>query len=224
MGIPEGVSRLRKVRISIPTDLPCESFSTERLFDFVPKNHGLTEEFIYHNTNPETEQLPVYSASYEPIGYLPRDTEINGQPLTICSGEVIIIFRQGYAGQMYIPREEEFFASEHTIPIRAKPEFRDRLNQHWFVRHYEPEVLHYVTGKADSGNFSELAFRKVTILLPPKTLQDECACLYRQMDENMKQLQTTLDNLRIASLGKGERQITVRSQSLCSPRTQSPRG
>jgi len=98
---------------------------------------------------------------------------------------------------MYIPTDPEFFPSEHTIPIRVKIEFREKLNQYWFVRHYEPEVLHYVTGKADSGNFSELAFQKVTVLLPPKWWQDDCASLYDEMDNNIEKLETALGRLHI---------------------------
>ncbi|GEM_PF-4603980 len=200
MTVPDGILRLKKVRIEIPRGLRCTSHSTVDVFDFLDKNQGLTEEFIYNNTNPETAQLPVYTASYEPIGFLPRDSAAGGNPLVVCTGETIIIFRQGYAGKMYIPRETEFYASEHTIPIRVKDTFRGRLNQHWFVRHYEPEVLRYVTGKADSGNFSELAFKKVAVTLPPKTWQDECAALYLQMDDRISELQKTLNSLRIHPL------------------------
>ena len=192
IGLPDGISKLTKVRIAIPPGMLCECHSSGEVFDFLEKNQGLTEEFIYKYTNPAVDQLPVYTASYEPIGFLPKD-----MPLHISSGEVIIIFRQGYAGKMYIPRHQEFFASEHTIPIRVKPEFVDRLNQYWFVHYYEQEVLHYVTGKADSRNFSELAFEKVTVLLPPKDWQDECAQLYKQMDENILALQDTIDHLRV---------------------------
>ena len=197
MSLPPGIAKLKKVRIAIPANLNCESYTTKQLFDFLPKNHGLKEQYIYNNTNPEEEQLPVYSASYEPIGYLPKDSKVDGDNLITCSGETIIIFRQGYAGKMYIPVEPKFFPSEHTIPIRVKPEFKERLNQYWFIRHYEPEVLHYVTGKADSGNFSELAFQKVTVLLPPKKWQDGCAHLYDEMDKNMGMLESALSKLSI---------------------------
>lgn len=195
--LPKHLSDLKKIRIAIPIDMNCISATTEEVFDFLGKNQGLTEEFIYNNTILGTKQLPVYSASYDPIGYLPIDTKKNGEPLKICDGEVIIIFRQGYAGKMYIPNEVPFFASEHTIPIRVKPEFRNKVNPYWFIKYYEPEVLHYVTGKADSGNFSELAFKKIPLKLPPKPWQDKCADYYKKMDNSLNHLEQAMDDLRI---------------------------
>jgi restriction endonuclease S subunit len=196
--LPSGIAKLKKVRITIPPNLECDSHTTTEVFDFLERNSGLTEEFIYNNTSPVSNQLlPVYSASYKPIGYLPFDTVKNGKPLKVCEGNVIIIFRQGYAGKMYIPDEDRFFASEHTIPIRVKESFQSRVNINWFVKYYEPEVLRYVTGKADSGNFSELAFKKIPLLLPPRCWQDECAALYDQMDKKLKDLEMTLAELSV---------------------------
>lgn len=196
--LPEHLNNLKKIRIAIPANMECTSATTEEVFDFLAKNQGLTEEFIYNNSILNANQLPVYTASYEPIGYLPIDTKKGGEPLKVCDGEVIIIFRQGYAGKMYIPTEVPFFASEHTIPIRIKHEFRNQINPYWFIKYYEPEVLHYVTGKADSGNFSELAFKKVPLKIPPKPWQDKCAGFYRRMDNNLNQLEQVINDLSIS--------------------------
>jgi hypothetical protein len=197
MNIPPEMEKLKFARISIPVNIECENYAMGDVFDFLGKCTGLTEEFIYNNTNPQVKQYPIYTASYEPIGYLPADMAKDGERMKVCDGEVIILFRQGYAGLMYIPSETPFFASEHTIPIRPKPEFRDKLNCRWFIKYYEPEVLHYVTGKADSRNFSELAFKKIPLLLPPKTWQDECAALYEIMDKKLQSLEKTLESVSI---------------------------
>jgi hypothetical protein len=180
---PEQLEILRKYRISIPADVECTPYPAGQLFNFLDKNTGLTEEYIYNNANPLSLQLPVYTASFESIGSLPIGFIKDGKTLKVCNGEVIIIFRQGYAGLMYIPKDKMFYASEHTIPIQVKDEFKEILNQHWFTQYYQPEVMRYVTGKADSGNFSELAFKKMTFLIPERLWQDECAELYLELIE-----------------------------------------
>ena len=200
---PENLETLRKYRITIPDGMECEEFPATKLFNFLEKNNGLTEEYIYNNENPLSLQLPVYTASYEPIGQLPISFVKDGKNLKVCNGEVIIIFRQGYAGLMYIPKEKMFYASEHTIPIQVKPEYKKRLNQHWFAQYYQPEVMHFVTGKADSGNFSELAFSKMNFLIPPIGWQNECADLYVELSSQLEKIGNNISGL---SLGKPKRQ------------------
>jgi restriction endonuclease S subunit len=207
LALPRHIERFRTLRIEIPSDMECESFSMSNAFDFLEKNNGLTEEFIYNNTNPESAQYPIYTASYEPIGYLPVNTIKDGEQLKVCGEGTIIIFRQGYAGLMYIPSEVPFFASEHTIPVRPKKAFRDKLNPQWFVKYYEPEVLHYVTGKADSRNFSELAFKKIPLLLPKKSWQDECAKLYQTMDTKLLELEDAIREIPLIKREKNKRRI-----------------
>lgn len=194
---PEQLEMLKKYRISIPDDMECTPYPADQLFNFLDKNTGLTEEYIYNNANPLSLQLPVYTASYEPIGSLPMSFIKDGKQLKVCNGEVIIIFRQGYAGLMYIPKEKMFYASEHTIPIQVKPALKDVLNQHWFAQYYQPDVMHYVTGKADSGNFSELAFKKMTFLIPERSWQDECAALYVELSKELEQISGNISGLSL---------------------------
>jgi len=199
----EQLELLRKHRITIPESVKCEVYSATELFNFLGKNNGLTEEFIYNNENPLAVQLPVYTASYEPIGYIPIDSTKNGNSLKVCTGETIIIFRQGYAGLMYIPKDEMFFASEHTIPIQVKVELKHVLNQHWFAKYYQPEILHYVTGKADSGNFSALAFEKMSFLIPEREWQDETALLYLELDKELDKISNNISGLSLSKPSKG---------------------
>lgn len=194
---PEQLEILRKYRITIPDGMECEEYSAGELFNFLDKNTGLTEEYIYNNANPLSLQIPVYTASYEPIGNLPINYIKDGRPLKVCTGEVIIIFRQGYAGLMYIPKDKMFYASEHTIPIQVKDEFKDILNQHWFAQYYQPDIMHYVTGKADSGNFSELAFRKMKFLIPKRPWQDECASLYIELRSELEKISNNITGLSL---------------------------
>lgn len=194
---PQQIEALKKYRISIPEKMECEIIPATVLFNFLEKNTGLTEEYIYNNENPNTLSLPVYTASFEPIGMLPIGFKKDGRQLKVCNGEVIIIFRQGYAGQMYIPKEKMFYASEHTIPIQVKEEYSDRLNQHWFAQYYQPEVMHFVTGKADSGNFSELAFSKMEFYIPPREWQDRCAELYLALLNEIDNIKNSIETLSI---------------------------
>jgi hypothetical protein len=94
-----------------------------------------------------------------------------------------------------------FFASEHTIPIQVKEEYKNILNQRLFVQYYQPDVMHYVTGKADSGNFSELAFKKMTFIIPEKTWQDKCAGLYLEL---ITELNKITDNISRLSINKSQ--------------------
>jgi len=199
---PEQLELLKKYRITIPPSVKCVPYKASDLFDFLGKNNGLTEEYIYNNENPLTLQLPVYTASYEPIGYLPIDSSKNGEPLKKCNGEVIIIFRQGYAGSMYIPNEKMFFATEHTIPIQVKEKYKDALNQHWFAKYYQPEVMHFVTGKADSGNYSKLAFEKMTFLIPERKWQDKCAEMYLGLEAELQKVTQNISGLSVNPVKK----------------------
>jgi len=202
---PEQLELLKKYRVSIPASVKCETYPAGDLFNFLEKNNGLTEEYIYNNENPLSAlQLPVYTASFEPIGYLPFDSTKDGRPLKICNGEVIILFRQGYAGLMYIPNETMFFASEHTIPIQVKDEYKDVLNQRWFAKYYQPEVMHYVTGKADSGNFSALAFERMNFLIPERWWQDECAEMYLELEDELNKITKNISGLSISEKPKGK--------------------
>lgn len=194
---PEQLETLKKYRITIPDGMECTPYPAGELFNFLDKNTGLTEEYIYNNASPLSLQLPVYTASYEPIGNLPMAFIKDGKALKVCNGEVIIIFRQGYAGLMYIPKDRMFFASEHTIPIQVKDEYKSILNQHWFAQYYQPDVMHYVTGKADSGNFSELAFKKMTFLIPERTWQDKCAALYMELAAELEKVSGNISGLSI---------------------------
>ena len=195
---PQNLELLKKYRISIPPEVSYVEYEAGELFDFLPKNSGLTEEFIYNNENPLSLQLPVYTASFEPIGFLPMDSYKDGRPLKVCNGEVIIIFRQGYAGLMYIPEEPMFFASEHTIPIKVKAELEKELNQQWFAKYYQPEVMRYVTGKADSGNFSQLAFEKMSFIIPERSWQDECAKHYLDLAQELDKTSKNISSLNVS--------------------------
>ncbi len=194
---PEQLEILKKYRISIPANMECVSYPAGELFNFLDKNAGLTEEYIYNNANPLSLQLPVYTASYEPIGNLPINFIKDGRPLKVCNGEVIIIFRQGNAGLMYIPKDKMFYASEHSIPIQVKDQYKEILNQHWFIQYYQPEVMHYVTGKADSGNFSEMAFKKMNFLIPDRGWQDDCAALYLELRQELEKITSNISELSI---------------------------
>ena len=56
--LPPIIQKLINVRISIPNDISCTSHNSEDVFDFLDKNMGLTEEFIYNNTNAISDQIP----------------------------------------------------------------------------------------------------------------------------------------------------------------------
>lgn len=217
---PEQLEILRKYRISIPADMECTPYPADELFNFLDKNTGLTEEYIYNNANPLSLQLPVYTASYESIGNLPINFVKDGKVLKVCNGEVIIIFRQGYAGLMYIPKESMFYASEHTIPIQVKDKYKSILNQHWFAQYYQPDVMHYVTGKADSGNFSELAFKKMTFLIPDRRWQDECALLYRELEAELAKISGNISGLSIQPdkrTGLSDKELIEKYESGAAP-------
>ena len=55
--LPPNISKLKKNRIAISENLECDSYPITQVFDFLEKNSGLTEEFIYNNTNPLLKQL-----------------------------------------------------------------------------------------------------------------------------------------------------------------------
>jgi len=221
--LPDKLKSLKKYRISIPENIKCESYDTSELFNFLGKNNGLTEEYIYNNENPLSLQIPVYTASYEPIGHLPIDSIKNGKQLKSCNGEVIIIFRQGHAGLMYIPKEEVFFASEHTIPIQVKEEHKEKLNQQWFIKHYQPELMHYVTGKADSGNFSALALKKMNFLIPERKWQDKVAKLYMELESLMDEVTGNISGLSLDRKKPREQPLKIKGSFMSAMKAIVPK-
>lgn len=170
----------------------------------LPKNSGLTEEFIYLNDDPKKERLPIYTSSYEILGYLPKDTMKDGEPLQINKGESVIVFRKGKAGTMFYSKVKEYIASENSIPFQIKDEYKVRIKDgvkvgvelKWFYYTYRKIFLNMVTSKADNATFNLDFLDRLYIDIPKAEIQERIIEKYEMLEDLEKDINNVMANLK----------------------------
>ncbi len=177
----------------------------------LPKNQGLTEEFIYLNEDPTKEQIPIYTSSYEILGYLPDGVIKDGEPLNVNSGESIIVFRKGKAGSMFFVNDEKYIACENAIPFQISEEYRGEDKDKvvllkWFYYTYRKIFLNMVTSKADNATFNLDFLTRLKIDIPKKEIQERIIKKYEMLEsleEDIKNVFSKLKEMEFTSIKEG---------------------
>jgi len=167
--------RLQSIKIKYP------HIRLDKVLKVLPKNAGLTEEFIYLNDDPRKKRIPVYTSSYEILAYLPKDTKKNDNPLIVNEGPALIIFRKGKAGTMFYTNAKEFIASENAIPLQIGDEWKDRVLLKWFYYIYRGIFLGMVTSKADNATFNLDFLERLYINIPDLPTQKSIIEKYEKL-------------------------------------------
>lgn len=189
--------RLQSIKIKYP------HISLDKVLKVLPKNAGLTEEFIYLNDNPKKKRVPIYTSSYETLAYLPKDTEKDGKSLIINEGPALIIFRKGKAGTMFYTDEKEFIASENAIPLQIGDEWKDKVLLKWFYYIYRGIFLGMVTSKADNATFNLDFLERLYIDIPNLPTQKSIIEKYEKLvsiDNEILSISRKLKHLEFISM------------------------
>lgn len=172
----------------------------------LPKNQGLTEEFIYLNEDPTKEQIPIYTSSYDILGYLPEGTLKDGESLEVNSGESIIVFRKGKAGSMFFVNNKKYIACENAIPFQINEEYKDKVLLKWFYYTYRKIFLNMVTSKADNATFNLDFLQRLSIDIPKIEIQKRIIQKYEMLESleiDVKDVFSKLKDMEFISIKEG---------------------
>ncbi len=172
----------------------------DKLLKLLPKNSGITEEFIYLNENPDKKQIPIYTSSYKILGYLPEGVKRDNKPLNINSGESIVVFRKGKAGTMFLVNDTEYIACENAIPFQISEEYKDRVLLKWFYYTYRSIFLNMVTSKSDNATFNLEFLSRLKIDIPKIEIQKRIIEKYEMLEGLESDIKKALKQLNFIEL------------------------
>ncbi|HVI69386.1 MAG TPA: N-6 DNA methylase [Magnetospirillaceae bacterium] len=184
-------------------DITERQASLKDVLELLPKNSGITEEFIYLNEDPSKPQIPIYTSSLKVLGYLPEDTLKDNKPLAINRGASVIVFRKGKAGTMFYADDERYIACENAIPFQIKKTYQGKVLIKWFYYTYRKIFLNLVTSKADNATFNLEFLDRLFIDIPRKEIQERIIEKYEMLEELEKDIQevtTILKNIEFSSI------------------------
>lgn len=177
-------------------DIVERNVSLSKALKLLPKNSGITEEFIYLNENPDKEQVPIYTSSYDILGYLPIDTKKDGEPIVINGGASVIVFRKGKAGTMFYVNTDKYIACENAIPFQISDEYKEKILIKWFYFTYRKIFLNLVTSKADNATFNLDFLERLTIDIPKIDLQKRIIEKYEMLEDLEKDVTDVSEKLK----------------------------
>lgn len=195
--ISDYINEMRHTVISIPEAEILEEISGKELFDPLLKNSGITEKFIYDNKDSTKNQLPIFNGSETVWDFIPGDSKIEGSPLRICNGYVIIIVRKGvYAGNIFYQNKyDKCIIAEDAIPVKIKEKYLRKVDINWFIREYRSRFLKSPIGKFSSATFSIKILKKMRFKIPSREFQDKCSKLYIELDEKIESIQNKINSI-----------------------------
>lgn len=162
----------------------------------LPKNSGITEEFIYLNEAPEKPQIPIYTSSLAVLGHLPEDITKDGKPLAINEGASVIVFRKGKAGTMFYVDDERYIACENAIPFQVSDEYEKKVLLKWFYFTYRKIFLNLVTSKADNATFNLEFLDRLFIDIPRPEIQARVIEKYEMLEDLEKDIDEVMKTLK----------------------------
>ena len=187
-------SVLELIRITIPESEVLESNRASKFFDVHPNSQNLTEEFLYAHQPVTDNTIPIYATSEKIIGKL--DTDVVGdQGFNVINGPAIIVARKGYAGRLFVVRNENFIVHEDAYPIKPKAEYVEHVNLDWFALHYNEEFQANRTSAWGIGDFPRTRFKDMRVTIPVIEFQNRIAELYlrrKAQIELIKEFETSV--------------------------------
>lgn len=170
-------SVLELIRISIPFNEIFDQGKASKFFDIHSNSQNLTEELLYAHQPVTEDTIPIYATSEKLIGKL-DSTVVEEQGFSIIEGPAIIVARKGYAGRLFVVRNEQFIVHEDAYPIKPKNEFVEQVNLDWFAHHYNEEFQANRTSAWGIGDFPRKRFNNMRVIIPNIDFQDVSADLY----------------------------------------------
>jgi len=179
------VSILELIRVKTPDDKIHDTGKAQNFFDVLANSQNLTEEFLYAHQPVSNNTISIYATSEKAIGKLDKDV---AEQFTIIDGPAIIVARKGYAGRLFVIRDEKFIVHEDAYPIKAKEEFKDLINLDWFALHYNEEFQANRTSAWGIGDFPRTRFKNMPVIIPKINFQNEVSELYLSRKEYIESI------------------------------------
>jgi hypothetical protein len=176
------------LRCQIPESEIVDRGAVSKFFDILPNNTGLTEEYLYAHQPVGTNTIPIYATNSEPIGYLDDDSEA-ARKFTCIEGPVIVVARKGYAGRMFVVKDERIIIHEDAYAIVPKENFGNGIDMYWFAGHYSEEFQANRTSFWGIGDFPRQRLNKMEVVIPAIAFQGRVAQLYKRRDAILLRLQ-----------------------------------
>lgn len=142
------------------------------LFDYMPGNHGLTEETIYEQQpSSSVERVPIFSGSSDnetPMAWIRTNGKNNEEkPLVYFEGPCLILTKDGSAGLLTYKKESDVFTiNHHACVLRVKEAWQGKLDPEWFAAQYQGLFFGLVTSKSDNRIFSTEWLDRIRVEVP----------------------------------------------------------
>ena len=185
------MSDLQKIRVKVPRKEIIDTGKVKKYFDILDNSQNLTEEFLYAHQPTTKDTVNVYSTSPTPIGKLDREGVAN--QFKIIKGPAIIVARKGYAGRLFVVKDEVFIVHEDAYPVKPKQEYSKKINLSWFAGHYSFEFQADRTSFWGIGDFPRTRFKNQIVVIPKITFQKRIALLYIKRND----LLVSIDNYKV---------------------------
>jgi type I restriction-modification system DNA methylase subunit len=162
------------------------SHTISEMFDYLPGNHGLTEEIIYEQQpTSEEDSVPIFSGSQDnetPIGYICRNANNkDGKPISYFEGPCLILTKDGSAGLLtFKEKGQEFTINHHACVLKVKEDWTNKVHLRWFAHRYQKTLFQAVTSKSDNRVFSTEWFERLKFDIP---LYDEQVRQWRKIEQ-----------------------------------------
>lgn len=162
-----------------------------KCIDYMSGNSGLTEEFIYHTLQLETERYDVLSSATEErtmMGTVPL-CKINGHLLKVFKNkEGLLVTRNGKAGQTRFLEPGKYTINDHAYILFVKNTSPYEIDLNWLSIQYRKEFLSYVSS-ADNGTWNMTGFFQYTTIDIPDIKEQE------SLVQSVKRIQQKIENI-----------------------------
>lgn len=165
---------------------------------YMSGNSGLTEEFIYKNTQLENREFKVLASSEEEriMGYLPL-CDINGKALKVYEGkEGLLVIRKGKAGKTRILKAGKYTINEDAYILFVRKECTYKINLKWLSIQYRDDFLSYASS-SDNGTWNMTGFFKnVFIDIPDYNEQMKVVKEYIALEEYEQKNRSLIEKIQ----------------------------
>ncbi|MCK9568480.1 restriction endonuclease subunit S [Candidatus Pacearchaeota archaeon] len=179
---------------SMPIESKNERVEIGNVFLFKGGNSGLTEEFTYNNqASTEEDKVSILSGATlkkNSMGYISRNSRINGKKIKIFEGTYILVARKGFnAGTITHIDNLEFTLNDDAYIITPKKDWVDKIDLRWFVYQYQELFYNLVTSKSDNATFNKEYAERQKIVIPEKSFQDDITKKLFKLDALLDRLE-----------------------------------
>ena len=174
-----------------------------KVIGYMSGNSGLTEEFIYQQSQKKGKRYVVLSSSTEEntkMGEIPM-SQINDIQLKLFDNkEGLLVIRNGNAGTTkYLPKGD-YTINDHAYILFVKEDCPYKINLKWLSLQYKDDFLSYASS-SDNGTWNMTGFFKNVIVdLPNHDEQMEIVREYDALEENDSKLKSILGKIQEIAL------------------------